>query len=111
MQHLFRPVNLGIGTVPVGRVESGQIRTGMKVQFAPSNLTSHVASVEKRHEPVETGLPGDQIGFNVPDLSVSQVKRGMVCGGWLNDPPSAAKSFTAQVISSFLFFRLQCNTH
>ena len=78
----------------MGRVESGQIRTGMTVNFAPNNATSHVASVEMHHEAVEIAYPGDQVGFNVTDLSVAQLKRGMVCGDAHNDPPISAKSFT-----------------
>ena len=32
----------GIGTVPVGRVETGIIKPGMIVHFAPSNVTTEV---------------------------------------------------------------------
>merc|ERR1712121_56054 len=40
----------GIGTVPVGRVETGIIKPGMVVTFAPSGLTTEVKSVEMHHE-------------------------------------------------------------
>lgn len=40
----------GIGTVPVGRVESGVLRPGMVVSFAPSNLTAEVRTVEMHKE-------------------------------------------------------------
>merc|ERR1712167_267324 len=39
----------GIGTVPVGRVETGTIKAGMVVKFAPSNVTTEVKSVEMHH--------------------------------------------------------------
>jgi elongation factor 1-alpha len=55
----------GIGTVPVGRVETGVIKAGMVVNFAPSNVTTEVKSVEMHHEQLEQGLPGDNVGFNV----------------------------------------------
>ena len=55
----------GIGTVPVGRVETGVIKAGMVVAFAPSNVTTEVKSVEMHHEQLEQGLPGDNVGFNV----------------------------------------------
>ena len=55
----------GIGTVPVGRVETGFIKAGMVVNFAPSNVTTEVKSVEMHHEQLEQGLPGDNVGFNV----------------------------------------------
>ena len=55
----------GIGTVPVGRVETGIIKAGMVVAFAPSNVTTEVKSVEMHHEQLESGQPGDNVGFNV----------------------------------------------
>jgi elongation factor 1-alpha len=55
----------GIGTVPVGRVETGIIKAGMVVTFAPSNVTTEVKSVEMHHEQLEQGNPGDNVGFNV----------------------------------------------
>lgn len=55
----------GIGTVPVGRVETGIIKAGMVVSFAPSNVTTEVKSVEMHHEQLEAGKPGDNVGFNV----------------------------------------------
>lgn len=53
----------GIGTVPVGRVETGTIKAGMVVVFAPANVTTEVKSVEMHHEQLEAGLPGDNVGF------------------------------------------------
>ncbi len=55
----------GIGTVPVGRVETGVIKAGMVVTFAPVGVTTEVKSVEMHHEQLEQGLPGDNVGFNV----------------------------------------------
>lgn len=40
----------GIGTVPVGRVETGVLKPGMSVYFAPSDKTADVKSVEMHHE-------------------------------------------------------------
>merc|ERR1739838_157491 len=45
----------GIGTVPVGRVETGIIKPGMLVTFAPANVTTEVKSVEMHHEQLEKG--------------------------------------------------------
>ena len=59
----------GIGTVPVGRVETGIIKAGMVVTFAPSNVTTEVKSVEMHHEQLEQGNPGDNVGFNVKYVS------------------------------------------
>jgi elongation factor 1-alpha len=88
----------GIGTVPVGRVETGIIKPGMVVTFAPANVTTEVKSVEMHHEQLSQGLPGDNVGFNVKNVSVKEVRRGNVAGDSKNDPPKAATSFNAQVI-------------
>jgi elongation factor 1-alpha len=88
----------GIGTVPVGRVETGVIKPGMNVVFAPSGVTSEVKSVEMHHTQLPEAVPGDNIGFNVTKVSVKDIKRGNVCGDMKNDPPKGCDDFTAQVI-------------
>lgn len=55
----------GIGTVPVGRVETGILKPGMTVQFGPTGISSEVKSVEMHHESVPEAKPGDNVGFNV----------------------------------------------
>jgi len=88
----------GIGTVPVGRVETGIIKPAMVVTFAPVGLSTEVKSVEMHHESLPEALPGDNVGFNVKNVSVKDIKRGMVAGDSKNDPPKGAASFNAQVI-------------
>merc|ERR1711934_1044828 len=88
----------GIGTVPVGRVETGVIKAGMVVTFAPAGVTTEVKSVEMHHEQLVEGLPGDNVGFNVKNVSVKEIRRGNVAGDSKNDPPKGAESFNAQVI-------------
>lgn len=88
----------GIGTVPVGRVETGVLKPGMVVTFAPPNLTTEVKSVEMHHESLPEALPGDNVGFNIKNVSVKEIRRGYVAGDSKNDPPKAAESFNAQVI-------------
>ena len=88
----------GIGTVPVGRVETGVITPGMVVTFAPANVTTEVKSVEMHHQQLKEGVPGDNVGFNVKNVSVKEIRRGNVAGDSKNDPPAGAASFTAQVI-------------
>jgi elongation factor 1-alpha len=77
----------GIGTVPVGRVETGVIKPGMVVTFAPVGLTTEVKSIEMHHEQVAEAIPGDNIGFNVKNVSVKEIRRGFVAGDTKNDPP------------------------
>jgi elongation factor 1-alpha len=88
----------GIGTVPVGRVETGIIKPGMVVKFAPVNITTEVKSVEMHHESLTEALPGDNVGFNVKNVSVKDIKRGNVAGDSKNDPPKGCEDFKAQVI-------------
>ena len=88
----------GIGTVPVGRVETGIIKAGMVVTFAPAGVTTEVKSVEMHHEQLTEGVPGDNVGFNVKNVSVKEIRRGNVCGDSKNDAPKGCDSFSAQVI-------------
>eukprot|EP00695_Tsukubamonas_globosa_P003622 TRINITY_DN73_c0_g1_i1.p2 TRINITY_DN73_c0_g1~~TRINITY_DN73_c0_g1_i1.p2 ORF type:complete len:449 (-),score=270.35 TRINITY_DN73_c0_g1_i1:63-1409(-) len=88
----------GIGTVPVGRVETGVIRPGDTVVFAPSNVTTEVKSIEMHHEALPEALPGDNIGFNVKNVSVKDIRRGYVASNVKQDPARECEDFTAQVI-------------
>jgi elongation factor 1-alpha len=88
----------GIGTVPVGRVETGILRPGMNVTFAPGNKQTEVRSVEMHHAQISEALPGDNIGFNIKGLSTKDIRRGHVCSDTKKDPAKEAASFTAQVI-------------
>merc|ERR1711937_1049036 len=88
----------GIGTVPVGRVETGTIKAGMVVTFAPAAVTTEVKSVEMHHETLDQGVPGDNVGFNVKNVSVKDIRRGNVASDSKSDPAKEAKTFKAQVI-------------
>merc|ERR1719299_309681 len=88
----------GIGTVPVGRVETGIIKPGMVVTFAPANITTEVKSVEMHHESMPEAVPGDNVGFNVKNVAVKDIRRGNVASDSKNDPAKEAISFNAQVI-------------
>jgi elongation factor 1-alpha len=87
----------GVGTVPVGRVETGILKVNDKVIFMPSGVTGEVKSIEMFHKQQPEARPGDNIGFNVRGISKNDVKRGDVCGP-VNNPPTVAKEFTAQII-------------
>ncbi|ELW58289.1 Elongation factor 1-alpha 1 [Tupaia chinensis] len=80
----------GIGTVPVSRVETGMLKPGMVVTFAPVNVTTEVKSIERHYEALSKALPGDNIGFNVKNISVKDVQCGNVAGDSRNDPPIEA---------------------
>lgn len=87
----------GIGTVPVGRVETGILKPGMKVSFQPANVIGEVKSIEMHHEVLPQAVPGDNCGFNVRGVSKNDIRRGDVAGP-VDNPPSVAKSFTAQIV-------------
>merc|ERR1719240_690283 len=88
----------GIGTVPVGRVETGCLKPGMNIRFTPSGLTSECKSVEMHHEQLQSAEPGDNVGFSVRNISVKDIKRGYVSSDDKNDPAKECTNFTAQVI-------------
>jgi elongation factor 1-alpha len=88
----------GIGTVPVGRVETGVLKPGMTIHFAPSNVTTECKSVEMHHESLSEALPGDNVGFNVKNVSVKDIRRGNVASDSKNEPAKETASFNAQVI-------------
>merc|ERR1719443_1230669 len=88
----------GIGTVPVGRVETGVIKPGITVVFGPLGVTTEVKSVEMHHEQVPEAIPGDNVGFNVKNISVQDIKRGYVASDSKNTPAMGTESFKAQVI-------------
>merc|ERR1711871_1745611 len=88
----------GIGTVPVGRVETGVIKPGMNVVFAPPMVSTEVKSVEMHHESLPQAVPGDNVGFNCKNVSVKDIKRGYVSSDAKDDPARGAKSFNSQIM-------------
>ncbi|KAL3765899.1 hypothetical protein ACHAWO_007586 [Cyclotella atomus] len=88
----------GIGTVPVGRVEAGIIRPGMNLRFAPSGILAEVKSVEVHHECVPEVGAGNNVGFNVKNVSVKDLSRGEVASNADDEPAYNVSSFEAQII-------------
>lgn len=86
----------GVGTVPVGRVETGVLKKGDKVVFMPPAVVGEVRSIEMHHTQIEKAEPGDNIGFNVRGVNKQDIKRGDVVGHPTN-PPTVAEEFTARV--------------
>ena len=87
----------GVGTVPVGRVETGVLRANEKVIVMPSGVTGEVKSIETHHTQMESAEAGDNIGFNLRGVDKKSIHRGDVIGP-VNDPPAVAKEFEAQII-------------
>jgi elongation factor 1-alpha len=86
----------GVGTVPVGRVETGVLKSGDKIVFAPSGNTAEIKSIEMHHETVDKAEPGDNIGFNVRGLARKDIKRGEVVGH-PDSPPTVVSEFTGRI--------------
>merc|ERR1711866_29577 len=83
--------------VPVGRVETGIIKPGMVVTFAPNMLTTEVKSVEMHHESLPEAVPGDNVGFNVRNVSVKDIKRGNVASDSNNHPGQISAGYSPVV--------------
>ncbi len=87
----------GIGTVPVGRVETGKMKPGDKIIFMPARAVGEVKSIEMHHQEIKEALPGDNIGWNVRGVDKKDIRRGDVCGH-SDKPPMVADEFTAQIV-------------
>ncbi len=87
----------GVGTVPVGRVETGILKPDTKIIFMPSNKEGEVKTIEMHHEQIAQAEPGDNVGFNVRGVAKNDIRRGDVAGP-VDNPPTVVKSFTAQIM-------------
>ena len=86
----------GVGTVPVGRVETGVVKAGETIVFEPAGISGEVKSIEMHHETIPQAVPGDNVGFNVRGIARTDIKRGDVAGHPVS-PPTVAKEFTARI--------------
>ena len=91
----------GVGTVPVGKIETGVMKPGQQLIFRPSTkpggVTGEVKTIEMHHEQISQGEPGDNVGVNMRGVNKNEIRRGDVAGP-TNDPPTVAKSFIAQIM-------------
>ena len=87
----------GVGTVPVGRIETGIMKPNDKVIFMPSNVQGEIKSIEMHHEILSEAMPGDNVGFNIRGVGKTDIRRGDVLSH-VNTPATVAKEFTAQII-------------
>jgi elongation factor 1-alpha len=87
----------GIGTVPVGRVETGKLKVNDKIVFMPSGAIGEVKSIEIHHQQIPEALPGDNVGINIRGIGKTDAHRGDVAGH-PDNPPTVAKEFTAQIV-------------
>ena len=92
----------GVGTVPVGRVETGTMKPGDKIIVMPSGAHAEIKSIATHHTEMPTAEAGDNIGFNLRGIEKKDIKRGDVLGT-PDKPPMVAKEFKAQIIIIHLF--------
>jgi elongation factor 1-alpha len=102
----------GVGTVPVGRVETGRMKPNDKVVVMPSGAVGEIKSIETHHTQMESAEAGDNVGFNLRGVDKKQIKRGDMIGTADNHPTAIAPGYTpvlhahtaqvAATISSFL---------
>ncbi len=91
----------GIGTVPVGKVETGIMKVNDKVIIVPGRegkgIIGEVKSIEMHHEQLTEAEPGDNVGFVIRGVEKKDITRGDVLGHVTN-PPTVASEFTAQIV-------------
>jgi len=90
----------GIGTVPVGKIETGIMKIGQKVIALPGRsgkgVPGEVRSIEMHHEQMPQGEAGDNVGINVRGLGKKDIARGdVICDA--SSPATIAEEFVAQV--------------
>jgi elongation factor 1-alpha len=88
----------GVGTVPVGRIESGTIRPGIEAAFAPTDIIAEVKTVERHHKLVSEAGPGSNVGFSIKNVSVRDLQRGNVASDARDNPATGVESFTSHMV-------------
>jgi elongation factor 1-alpha len=72
----------GIGTVPVGKVETGIMKVGQKVIILPGRtgkgVPGEIKTIEMHHEAMPEALAGDNVGVNVRGAGKKDMARGDV---------------------------------
>ncbi len=90
----------GIGTVPVGKVETGIMKVGQKVKVLPgrtgTGIEGEVKSIEAHHESLNQAEAGDNVGINIRGVGKKDVARGdVVCDA--EKPIPVVKEFIATI--------------
>ncbi len=90
----------GIGTVPVGKVETGIMKAGQKIIILPgrsgTGIHGEVKTIEAHHEQLKEAGAGDNVGVNIRGIGKKDVARGDVICDAAN-PAKIVEEFTAQV--------------
>jgi elongation factor 1-alpha len=90
----------GIGTVPVGKIETGVMKIGQKVIVLPGRtgkgIEGEVRSIEMHHEQMQQAESGDNVGINIRGLGKKDMTRGdVICDA--AKPATIAEEFVAKI--------------
>jgi len=90
----------GIGTVPVGKIETGIMKIGQKVIVLPgrtgTGVSGEVKTIEMHHETIPEALAGDNVGINIRGVGKKDIARGdVICEA--ARPPSIVEEFIATI--------------
>jgi elongation factor 1-alpha len=90
----------GIGTVPVGKIETGIMKTGMKVKILPGRtgdgIEGELKTIEMHHETLSEALAGDNVGINIRGVGKKDIARGdVICEA--GKPVPIVKEFIATI--------------
>jgi len=90
----------GIGTVPVGKIETGIMKVGQKVLILPGRtgkgIPGEVKTIEAHHEQLSEGLAGDNVGVNIRGVGKKDIARGdIICDA--AKPVPIVEEFIAQI--------------
>jgi elongation factor 1-alpha len=90
----------GIGTVPVGKIETGIMKVGQKVIVLPGRtgkgVSGEIKTIEMHHEAMSEALAGDNVGVNVRGVGKKDIARGdVICQA--DKPIPIVEEFIAQL--------------
>jgi len=90
----------GIGTVPVGKIETGIMKVGQKIKILPGRtgegIQGEVKTIEMHHEQMQEAVAGDNVGINIRGVGKKDLARGdVICDA--AQPIPVVKEFIAQI--------------
>jgi elongation factor 1-alpha len=88
----------GVGTVPIGIVETGILKEKLKILIQPRGLQAECNTIEFYHTSISEARAGYYIGLHARGISVRDIGRSFVIGDPDDNPPWEVESFEAQII-------------
>ncbi|CAF2127902.1 unnamed protein product [Rotaria magnacalcarata] len=82
----------------MGQVETGILKTHMIINFAPSNITAEVDSIEKNYKTLKEAISGDYATVCVKSVHTRQLRPGLIGSDPANDPAQEVLSFIARIM-------------